>query len=54
MSTTMTTHTRMERLALRIASSSDARVLNAHFAPCVLDLLDQSPPRAHVATEVLI
>jgi len=46
-----TTHTRMTRVALRISSSSGARVLKAHFAPCVLDLLGHARPRAHAAME---
>jgi hypothetical protein len=44
-----TTHTRMTRVALRISSSSGARVPSAHFAPCVLDLLGHARPRLHAA-----
>jgi hypothetical protein len=40
--------------ALRISSSSGARVLEAHFAPCVLDLLGHARPQAHVAMESVI
>jgi hypothetical protein len=46
--------TRMTRVALRISSSSGARVLEAHFAPCVLDLLGHARPRAHAAAESII
>jgi hypothetical protein len=49
-----TTHTRMTRVALRISSSSGARVLKAHFAPCVLDLLGHARPRVHAAMESII
>jgi hypothetical protein len=44
----------MARVARRISSSSGARVLEAHFAPCVLDLLGHARPRAHEALEQLI
>jgi hypothetical protein len=54
MSNSTTTHTRMTRVALRISASSGARVLKAHIAPCVLDLLDHARPRAHAAMEQLI
>jgi hypothetical protein len=54
MSNSTTTHTRMTRVARRISSSSGARVLEAHFAPCVLDLLGHARPRVHVAMESLI
>ena len=47
-------HTRMAHVALRISSSSDARVLNAHFAPCVLDLLGRARPQAHAAMDSVI
>jgi hypothetical protein len=47
-------HTRMTRVALRISSSSGARVPPAHFAPCVLDLLGHARPRAHAAMESII
>jgi len=49
-----TTPTRMTRVALRISSSSGARVQGAHFAPCVLDLLGHARPRAHAAMESTI
>jgi hypothetical protein len=49
MSTSPTEHTWMTRLAHRVPSSSDARVLDAHFASCVLDLLGQARPQAHSA-----
>jgi hypothetical protein len=49
-----TPHTRMTRVALRISSSSGARVLQAHFAPCVLELLGHARPRAHAAVESTI
>ena len=45
---------RMTRLALRISSSSAARVALPRHAACVLDLLGQSRPRAHAAVESLI
>jgi hypothetical protein len=35
--------------ARRISSSSGARVQEAHFAPCVLDLLGAACPQAHAA-----
>jgi hypothetical protein len=54
MSEPMTPHARMTRVALRISSSSGARVLKAHFAPCVLELLGHARPRAHAATGSLI
>jgi hypothetical protein len=49
-----TAHTRMTRVARRISSSSGARVLEAHFAPCVLELLGHARPRAHAAEESII
>jgi hypothetical protein len=54
MSDSTTAHTCMTRLARRISSSSGARVLQAHFAPCVLDLLGQARPQAHAAMQSLI
>jgi hypothetical protein len=54
MSHSTTTHTRMTHVALRISASSGARVLKAHFAPCVLDLLGHARPRVHAAMERLI
>jgi hypothetical protein len=67
MSNSTTTHTRVTRVARRISSSSGARVLEAHFAPCILDLLGHArgggapkarrgggAPMAHVAMESLI
>jgi hypothetical protein len=44
----------MTRVALRISTSSGARVAQAHFAPCVLDLLAHARPRARVAMARLI
>jgi hypothetical protein len=44
-----TKHTRMTRLALRISASSGLPLAPPKAAPCVLDLLDQSGPRAHLA-----
>jgi hypothetical protein len=41
-----TTHTRMTRVARHISSSSGARVQEAHFAPCVLELLAGEPRRS--------
>jgi hypothetical protein len=38
----------------RISSSSGARVLDAHFAPCVLDLLGRARPQAHAAMHSVI
>jgi hypothetical protein len=54
MSDSMTMHTRMTRVARPISSSSGARVLKAHVAPCVLELLAPARPRAHAARESLI
>jgi hypothetical protein len=54
MSDPTTRHTRMTRVEHRISSSSGARVLKAHFAPCVLDLLAHARPRVHVAMASLI
>jgi hypothetical protein len=54
MSCSTTTHTRMTRVARRISSSSGARVLDADFAPCVLELLGRARPRAHVTVKQLI
>jgi hypothetical protein len=54
MSDPTTAHTRMTCVAHRISSSSGARVLEAHFAPCVLDLLGHARPRAHTAMGSLI
>jgi hypothetical protein len=54
MSNSTTTHTRMTRVTHRISSSSGARVLKAHVAPCVLELLGHARPRAHMAMESLI
>jgi hypothetical protein len=47
----MTRHTWMTRLALRISASSGLPLPPAKAAPCVLDLLDQSRPQAHLAME---
>jgi hypothetical protein len=49
-----TTHTRMTRVARRISSSSGARVLDAHVAPRVLELLGHARPRAHAAMGSII
>jgi len=38
----------------RISSSSGARVLVAHVAPCVLELLGRARPQAHAAMESVI
>jgi hypothetical protein len=54
MADSTTTHTRMTRVARRISSSSGARVLKAHIASCVLDLLGHARPRAHVAMDSTI
>jgi hypothetical protein len=54
MSDSTTTHARMTRVTRRISASSGARVQEAHFAPCVLELLGHSRPRAHAAMESLI
>jgi hypothetical protein len=48
------TRARMMRVALRISSSSGARVLDARVAPCVLDLLGHARLRAHGAEKSLI
>jgi len=49
-----TPRTRMTRMALRISSSSGARVPPARFTPCVLDLLGHARPLAHAAAESII
>jgi hypothetical protein len=54
MSCSTATHARMTRVARRISSSSGARVLEAHFAPCVLDLLGHARSGAHAAMEQII
>jgi hypothetical protein len=54
MSDPTTMHARMPCLALRISSSSGARVALPRFTPCVLDLLGQSWPRAHMAAASII
>jgi hypothetical protein len=41
-------------VARRISSSSGARVLDAHFAPCVLDLLGHARPQSHADRELVI
>jgi len=45
-----TKHTWETRLARRMSSSSVARVALPRFTPCVLDMLDQARPQAHLAT----
>jgi hypothetical protein len=54
MTTPASPRTWMTRLTLRIPSSSGARVPQAHFAPCVLELLGQARPQSHVAMGSLI
>jgi hypothetical protein len=54
MTATATTHTWKARMARRSSASSVARVAMPRFAPCVLDLLGDSSPQAHVATEAVI
>jgi hypothetical protein len=50
-----TIHARLDdACAHRISSSSGARVQEAHFAPCVLDLLGRTRPQAHAAMESVI
>jgi len=49
-----TRHTRMTRLALRISASSGLPLQPAKAAPCVLDLLGQSRPQAHLAVKAII
>ena len=49
-----TRHTWMTRLALRISSSSGLPLPPAKAAPCVLDLLGQSRPQAHLTMESTI
>jgi hypothetical protein len=49
-----TTRTRMSRPALRISSSSAARVAMPRHAAGVLDLLGQASPRAHAAADLVI
>jgi len=44
-----TKHTWMPRLAHRISASSGLPLPPAKAAPCVLDLLDQPRPQAHLA-----
>jgi hypothetical protein len=50
----MTPHTRMTRVALRVPTSSVARLPQANFAPYVLDPLGHARPRAHAAMESTI
>jgi len=45
-----TRHTWMTRLARRISASSGLPLPPAKAAPCVLDLLGQARPQAHLAT----
>jgi hypothetical protein len=54
MTESTTPRTRMAPLALRISSSSAARVAMPRHAACVLDLLGQARPRAHAAAESII
>jgi hypothetical protein len=49
-----TSRTWMPRLALRISASSDLPLPPAKAASCVLDLLDQARPQAHLAMEPII
>jgi len=49
-----TRHTWMTRLALRISSSSGLPLPPAKAAPCVLDLLGQTRPQAHLVTQPAI
>jgi len=44
-----TPHAWRSRVARRISSSSATRVLLAHVAACVLDLLGDVRPQAHAA-----
>jgi len=44
-----TKHTWMTRLALRISASSGSPLAPPKASPCVLDLLGQSRPQAHLA-----
>jgi hypothetical protein len=54
MSDPTTTPAWLTRMARRISSSSGARVQEAHFAPCVLDLLGHARPQARGAVALLI
>ena len=54
MTSSMTMHPWLTRLAHRSSASSVARVPQARFAPCVLDLLGQPRPQAHMATKEII
>jgi hypothetical protein len=54
MSESTTPHTRLARPALRISSSSAARVAMPRHAACVLDLLGLACPRVHAAMDSLI
>jgi len=54
MSDPTTTRTRMPPVALRISSSSAARVTMPRHAACVLDLLDHTCPPARAAMGLLI
>jgi hypothetical protein len=47
-------HTWMTRLALRISASSGLPLPPAKAAPCVLDLLGQSRPQAHLGVRPTI
>ena len=49
-----TPRARMTPVALRISSSSAARVAMPRHAACVLDLLGHGRPRAHAAMESVI
>jgi hypothetical protein len=49
-----TPYHRMMRVARRISSSSVGRVLLAHVAPCILDLLGHARPRRHRAVASII
>jgi hypothetical protein len=54
MSNSTTPRAWMTRVALRISSSSAARVPLARVAACVLDLLGHARPQAHAAVASII
>jgi len=54
MTDSTTPNARMTPVALRISSSSAARVAMPRHAACVLDLLGHARHRAHAAAESII
>jgi len=54
MTSSVTLYTRMTAVALRISASSGLPLAPPKAAPCVLDLLGHSRPRAHTVTKEVI